>query len=404
MTVYSLLSTLLALKELTRRLFARDWKALSARLGRVGPPNAGPRVWLHAASNGEIASAKPVIEHLLHNGIRLLVTVNTDSAVRLVQSWELRGLDVLLAPIDLRGPAKRVYEKWDITAHIALESDLWPVRILACPGPVIVLGGRLTERSAAGWKRFEPLTRRVVGTIDYLSAQDSASRERIAAFGLRSEANGPVFDLKALYTAKDETPDQILRAAFERANTWLAASTHEGDDEIVLMAHKTARQRRPDLKLILAPRHPKRADAIAALAEQNSLTVTRRSQDANPRNCDVYLADTLGEMHLWYALAGVTLVAGSFSNKGGHTPYEPAAFASAILHGPDTANFTAAYARLHAANAAIQVATADELADALVALANPEIQRQRGLAAQKALQQDADLESLMRDVIAVLDA
>lgn len=396
--------TLLAGRELASRLWARDMRAVRARLGVSRPSEHATRIWLHAASNGELTSVRPVIEALLAEGHRLLITANTDSAVRMAQNWQMNGAEICLAPLDLRGATRQVMRNWGIIAHITVESDLWPIRILETSGPVLVLGGRLTERSAKGWARFDGLVRRVMDRVTFLSAQDSASAGRFASAGLRQVAMGPVFDLKALYSPPSDAPDATLSNAFDRAHTWLAASTHDGEENIILAAHKLAQQARPALKLILAPRHPKRADEIAKLIPQRGLSCARRSHSDDPSRANVYLADTFGEMHLWYALAGVTFVAGSLTDRGGHTPYEPAAFQSAILHGPDTANFRAAYARLRDADAAICVQDATALAQAVISLDTADAQQSLGRAAQRALRQDTNFESLLRDITKALDA
>ena len=138
-----------------------------------------------------------------------------------------------------------------------------------------------------------------------------------------------------------------------------------GEDDIILDAHLTALANRPKLKLILAPRHPKRAGDIARKIASHGLTCARRSAGDDPTDAQVYLADTFGEMHLWYQLAGVTFVAGSLTDRGGHTPYEPAAFGSAILYGPDTGNFRAAYDRLSQGHGAICTPDAEAIANAL---------------------------------------
>ncbi|GGC08257.1 3-deoxy-D-manno-octulosonic acid transferase [Marivita lacus] len=404
MLTYRLLVTLLAGAELAKRLWARDGQALRARLGLLRPDHAAGRIWLHAASNGELASVRPVIDALLADGRHLLITVNTDSALQMANGWGLTKTDVHLAPVDLPGPTRRTLRNWRITAHVTLESDLWPQRILDTPGLVLVLGGRLTARSAKGWARFDSLVRRVMARITYLSAQDAASAKRFVEAGLPQSALGPVFDLKALYAPPPDQPDTTLTKAFDRTETWLAASTHEGEDDILLTAHKTALVQRPALKLILAPRHPRRADDVARRIEAHGLTGARRSSGDDPASAQVYLADTLGEMHLWYALAGVTFVAGSLTDRGGHTPYEPAAFKSAILHGPDTGNFRAAYDRLAEADAALCTPDAAAIADALITLDKAEQQARLGQAAQDALDQDTDLKGLMRDITRALGA
>nr|WP_283254909.1 glycosyltransferase N-terminal domain-containing protein [Marivita sp. GX14005] len=396
--------TLFAAKEILRRIAQRDWHGIRARLGRTKPERPGPHLWMHTASNGEAMSARPVIDRLAARGEAILLTVNTDTALALVRGWNVPGLSVRLAPVDLPGPVRRVIARWGVTAHVTFESDLWPIRIRSVPGPVIVLGARLTARTAKGWTRLGRLARDMLGRVSYLSAQDAQSLERFSALGLKSAARGPVFDLKALYTPPDATPGADLRAAFTRHETWLAASTHQGEEDIVIAAHERTLRARPGLRLILAPRHPKRAAGIEQLIGKAGLSCARRSRGEDPAGAQVYLADTLGEMPLWYALAGVTLVAGSLTDRGGHTPYEPAAFGSAILSGPDTGNFRAAYARLKDAGAMIDVTGAGDLGDALVSLADASAQEALGRAAQEALRQDTDFDALMRDVQAVLNA
>ncbi len=404
MLVYRLLMTILAAKELAARIWARDQHALRARLGLLRPTQQRDRIWLHAASNGELASVRPVIGALCAQGRSLLITVNTDSAVEMAKGWELKDAEICLAPIDLPGPTRRLLRNWQITAHITLESDLWPIRILNTSGPVLVLGGRLTARSAKGWAKFDALVRRMLARVTYLSAQDNASAQRFAQAGLPERAQGPVFDLKALYSPPHTQPDAPLTHCFNRSDTWLAASTHDGEEDTILTAHKNALATRPNLKLILAPRHPKRADEIEKLINNYGLTCARRSRGEDPTPAQVYLVDTFGEMHLWYALAGVTFVAGSLTDRGGHTPYEPAAFCSAILHGPDTGNFRAAYERLTDADAARCTPDAQTLYDTLLAIDTADEQAKLGQAAQNVLHQDTDFDGLLRDITSALDA
>ena len=213
------------------------------------------------------------------------------------------GLDAALAPLDLRAANRRFETGWGVLGHITLESELWPNRITRMPGPVMVLGGRLTEGSARIWGRFPALAARMLGAVDYLSAQDEGSRTRFLALGLPPDAAGPVTDLKALYAPPvAPAPDPSLGTVYPRAKTWLAASTHAGEEEAVIEAHLAARETDPDLRLILAPRHPRRAPEVAALLEAAGLAYAQRSkgEPVEPET-DVYVADTLGEMGLWYS-------------------------------------------------------------------------------------------------------
>lgn len=400
MLLYRLIVSIFAAVVLARLALLRDWAALRQRLAR-SPARPGPHLWLHAASNGELASAKPLITALqqARPDLALLVTCNSEGGVALAESW---GLPARLAPLDLARVARRMHRDWDVRAHITLESELWPNRVRTCPGPVFVIGGRLSEGTAKGWRLFGGLLPRVLGRLRYVSAQDAGSLGRYRAAGLPEAAAGPVLNLKEFY-APDPRRDATLAAAFDRAQTWLAASTHEGEEETVLAAHKLARAQEPTLRLILAPRHPRRGDAVEQLILEAGLSCARRSRGEAAEGAEVYLADTLGEMGLLYPLAGRLFIGGTLTDRGGHTPFEPAAYATALLHGPDVANHAAPFARLSAARAAIEVADAPALAEALNRLAARDAQEALGQAAQETLRPETDLEELVAAITQRLD-
>lgn len=400
MLLYRLIVSIFAAVVLARLALRRDWPALRQRLAR-SPARPGPHLWLHAASNGELASARPLITALqaARPDLPLLVTCNSEGGVALAESW---GLPARLAPLDLAPVARRMHRDWEVRAHITLESELWPNRIRSCPGPVFVIGGRLSEGTAKGWRLFGGLLPAVLGRLSYVSAQDAGSLRRYRDAGLPEAAAGPVLNLKELYTP-DPRRDATLSATFDRAHTWLAASTHEGEEETVLAAHQRARAEEPGLRLILAPRHPRRGDAVERLIREAGLSCARRSKGEAPDGAEVYLADTLGEMELLYPLAGRLFIGGTLTDRGGHTPFEPAAYAAALLHGPDVANHAAPFARLAAAHAAIEVADAAALAAALTRLAAPDRQAALGRAAQQTLQPETDIAELVVSITQRLD-
>ncbi|MDO5704961.1 MAG: glycosyltransferase N-terminal domain-containing protein, partial [Paracoccus sp. (in: a-proteobacteria)] len=247
--------------------------------------------------------------------------------------------------------------------------------------PQIMAGARISARSAARWARLPGLIGPVLARLNGLSAQDAGSQDRLLTLGLPRAALLPCLDLKLLGPAAvtAPTPSEI------RDLTFLAASTHEGEDGAVLDAFLAARSQEPALRLILAPRHPDRADAIAAQAETRGLSLARRSAGAD--NEPLILADTLGEMARWYDRAGIVFTGGSLIDRGGHTPWEPAAHGCAILHGPHVSNFADAYAALDGAGAAQSVA---DLPAALTALVrDPARARDMGAAARALLTENA---------------
>ncbi len=404
MFLYRILLSLFALVILTGLILRGRWKTISARLGGGTPETGEPYVWLHAASNGELTSARPLVDGLLNSdpALHLLITCNSETGVALAQSWKHPRIQAQLAPLDLVWTTRRIYRKWAVRSLILLESELWPNRVLLCPGSVMLIGARLTERTAKGWRKLGGLVPRVLSKVAYMSAQDAGSRQRLIALGLPASACGPDANLKALYTASplpDTADVKALQAQFDRSRTWLAGSTHEGEDIFVLTAHKALLEKDPDLRLILAPRHPKRAAEIKQIGESLGLSVAMRSAGDAPDGHDVYLADTLGEMALWYTLSGIVFVGGSLVDKGGHTPFEPAAYGCAILHGPYTRNFAAAYQDLAQNHAGLHVENAQDIADAVNDLVSNGNQPAKGATAKATLAQATDFPKVMQSVV-----
>lgn len=392
MLLYRILLSIFAVAVLTKG-------HVSARLGR-GPTKTGRHVWLHGASNGELNSARPILETLIQErpDLNWLVTCNTETARDMVAGWDLPRVSGRLAPVDLVWVTKPMMRRWDIQALISLESEIWPHRILTSPGPTMMLGARMSASTARSWGKLGDLPRRVLAKVNFVSAQDDESLQRLQSLGLPQSAVGPVVDLKAFYQKPNTQLPQELAQSFDRHKTWLAASTHEGEEAIVLAAHKQALEQDPELRLILAPRHPRRAKEIAAHIEQFGLRYTQRSKDQAP-TAQVYLADTMGEMAYWYQLAGRVFIAGSLTDRGGHTPYEPAAFGAALIHGPDMHNFSVSARRLASAQAAIEIETAEALSAALQGLQTEESQIAAGQAAQKALHCDTDAKALCNMIL-----
>lgn len=386
------LAPVLIAAALVRRSTGRDSGAdLAQRLGG-GPPAPPGAVWLHGASVGEVQSARPLIAALAPGGV--LVTTNNATGRDRVAGWRLPGVVARLAPVDAGPVLRRFLDRHRPRALVILEGDLWPGRILAARArgmSVVMVSARISARSATRWARLPWLIRPLMARVDAVFPQDAASATWFRTLGLPDTALGPVLNLKATAEVASAAP----LPGFPRADTVLAASTHPGEEEPILDAFAAARAMRPGLRLILAPRHPVRGDQVAALIAARGLAFARRSTgDAPDPGKAVYLADTLGEMALWYAAAGVTFVGGSLVAKGGHTPFEPAAAGSAILHGPDTANFADAYAALSAAQGAVEVTDAASLALALSGLAAPAAQTDlaaRAVAALAPLRADVDM-------------
>lgn len=305
-------------------------------------------IWVHGASVGELTSGRPMIEALASE-YSIQVTTNSVTGRDMVAGW---GLPARLAPLDMPGSLNRFLDAAQPRLALTIEGEFWPLRsrVLAERGIAqAMIGARMSERSAAKWRRLRGVISPMLGRIAALSAQDAGSEARLRSLGLPDAAILPQLDLKLL------SPAQVVPPADEPARDLvvLAASTHEGEDAIILDSWLAARAVHPGLRLILAPRHPQRGDDIAGLIAARGLEVRRRSEGAE--DAPLLLADTLGEMPRWYAKAGICLVGGSLTDNGGHTPWEPAAYRCAILCGPHVSNHAESYAALASAGGAVAI-------------------------------------------------
>ena len=338
------------------RIAGPDWR--ERMVLDAGPAHRPGGVWLHGASVGELNSGRRIVEALgeaLGRDLPVVVTANTVTGRAVAAGW---GVPARLAPLDLPGAVDRFLDRHRPAVLVTLENEIWPNRAAAARLrgiAQVVAGARMSARSAARWSRARGLIGPVLGGLDALSAQDGASESRLIALGLSPGALLPRLQLKLLDPAATPVPPASAR----RDRTWLAASTHAGEEELVLDAFLQARARVPDLRLILAPRHPRRGDEVAAMIRARGLHAARRSAGAVGRDGAVVLVDVLGEMARWYDAAGLCLTGGSLVDHGGHTPWEPAGHGCAILHGPHVGNAAEGYAALGAAGASLEVGAGD---------------------------------------------
>jgi 3-deoxy-D-manno-octulosonic-acid transferase len=355
----------------------RKGKEDPARFGERRGVAAAPRpdgrlVWLHAASVGEAVSTLPLVERLRRErpGTSVLVTTGTVTSARLLASRLPRDGRTLhqFVPVDRPAYVRRFLDHWRPDLAIWIESELWPTLLTETQRrgvPMLLLNARMSARSFERWRRFPAFARTVLGGFALCLAQDERQAERLRALGVPEAAS--VGDLKAAappLPADEAELDRLARAVAGRP-LWLAASTHPGEEEAAAAAHRAlaAAAAHPGLLTIVAPRHPSRGDAIAAMLRESGLRVARRSRGEEiAPDTDVYLADTMGEMGLFYRLAGIVFVGASLTPKGGHNPLEPAQLDCAILHGPDMSNCAAVARALDEAGAAVAVADANALA------------------------------------------
>ena len=356
--------------------------------GKVRPP--GPLVWVHAASVGEATAMLALIERLVRErpALHILVTTGTVTAARLLETRLPSRAWHQFAPVDLPRWITRFLDHWHPDLALWVESELWPNLVLETQArgvPMVLLNGRLSARSYVRWQWLPGLIRPVLGAFALCLAQDHKQAERLRSLGAGKIAVAG--DLKAAADALPVDALQLenLRQQIGRRPVWLAASTHAGEEEIIADVHRELTLIRPDLLTIIVPRHPGRGDAIARMLTDRGLRPARRRHGEPITGwTDIYLADTMGELGLFYAVAGIAFVGGSLVAKGGHNPFEAARLDCAVLHGPDVGNCAGMAAELDAAGAAETVSNAGELAAAVSALlADPHLRAERAAAGRR---------------------
>lgn len=359
-------------RHLRRRL--RAGKEDPARLGeRFGRPSAarpdGALVWIHAASVGEAVSVLPLIDRLRERaGPGLLMTTSTVTSARLLAERLPPEAVHQFAPMDRPGWVRAFLDHWRPGLALRVESELWPATLgaLAARGiPTVLVNARLSPRSFRGWRCFLPASRALLGGFALCLARSEADAARLRALGAR--------EVRCLGDLKDAAPplpaDAAMLAALRRQaagrRVWLAASTHPGEEAAAARAHAAVRRAVPDALLVVVPRHPERGPGIARALSASGRDVRLKSR-GDRAGGEIYVADGLGELGLYFRLAEIVFMGGSLVARGGQNPLEPARLGCAILHGPHMENFAETAAAL--AGAARVVAGPDALAAALAEL------------------------------------
>lgn len=372
-----------ARRKLERRADAgkEDRTRLHERFGQPDLPRPdGPLVWFHAASVGESLSILELLRQIAkaYPNLTLLVTTGTRSSAALLAKRMPSGTIHQYVPIDTKVAVSGFLGHWRPDLAIWTESEFWPrlmVKTAQQDIPMLLINGRISEDTTRSWKRARSMARSLLERFDLLLIQTEENAALFKSIGAPADRVIATGSLKegAVSLPHDPHMRKQLLSQIGARPVWLAASTHEGEEEIIAAAQRLAEKKRPELLLILAPRHPERGDSIEAGLKAQGFRVARRSrQETLTAQTEIYLADTLGEMGLWFRLAPVSFVGGSLVSIGGHNPFEPAALGSAIVHGPHVTNFEDIYQRLYDGEAAVCVRSEEDLADAVDRLLNPE--------------------------------
>ncbi len=379
-----------------------------ARLGFGAQNSANPRLlWLHAASLGEFNTLELLLPALSakFTNYDLLITVSNKITYEKAKLLRTGSIHIDIAPIDFSYSVNKFLSHWKPACLITIENEVYPTRNIKCTEmgiPIVFVNARMSEKSFTRWAKNPKLAKTVFGCINYCFAQDQNAFTRFSDLGVAPDRIDMPGNLKQFQqaTAVDHPDLHALRDAFKYQNTLCAASTHKGEDLIILDAFAQAKEIQPNLKLILVPRHAKRASEIESMIHATRFSCAIRSQNELPiASDDIYLADTVAEMPLWYSSAAVTFVAGSLVSVGGHTPYEPAAYGSAIIHGSQYANFQAIYEQLVADKGSLQADTPEDIAAAWLRLLDADLRNSQIDIAKTALFKNSDKDKMIGKIV-----
>jgi len=379
-TLYTLLFHL-GLPLVFLRLLWRAWRApaYSRRIGErfaFGLPPLRPGgIWVHAVSVGESIAAAPMIRELMARYPHLPITVTcmTPTGSERIQALFGDSVQHCYLPYDLPWAAARFLERARPKLAVVMETELWPNHIHQCARrgiPVALANARLSARSARGYARFARLTAPMLAKLSLIAVQTEAEAERFRQLGARDECvevTGSIkFDLTIDPALLERASKLRQQWAAQERPLWIAASTHAGEDEIILAAHRQLLSNHPQALLILVPRHPERFASVYESAVRDGFVAVRRSTgEAVGADTQVLVGDTMGELLFLYALADIAFVGGSLVPNGGHNLLEPAALGKPVLSGPHLFNFLEISAQLRAAGALREVQDAAQLAQAV---------------------------------------
>ena len=312
-------------------------------------------IMLHSVSVGETLAAIPLVRALRHRypSLPITVTTMTPTGSERVQSAFGKGVHHVDLPYDLAGSVNRFLDEVNPKLVIIMETELWPNLISALHRrkiPLVIANARLSARSAKGYQKLGKFIRTILQRITLIAAQNQEDGERFLSLGLKRNQLAVTGSLKFDISVTPELAAKAIALRSQwasRRQVWIATSTHEGEETLLLEAHKELLKNHPTLLLILVPRHPERFPVACELTRKAGLTFTQRSTGEVPSSgTQVVIGDTMGELMLLYGIADLAFVGGSLVERGGHNPLEAAAHAIPVLMGPHTINFKDICAKL----------------------------------------------------------
>ena len=355
-------SLILALRRQRGKEDAARWHERLGLASRAREP--GPLAWLHGASVGESLALMPLVERLVERGFQVLMTTGTVTSANLLAARLPAGSFHQYMPLDLPICLQRFLDHWQPSIALVAESEIWPNMFFETQKsqiPLILVNARMSERSFQRWQKFPNVIGALLARLDMCLAQSQDDADRLHLLGASyvKFAGNLKYDVAPLPVDGMKLAD--LTAQIGSRPVWVAASTHAGEEEIVAQVHLALSRKFP-LVTIVVPRHPRRGKLIAEQAHALGVKAALRSQGAGIEGPSAfYIADTIGELGLFYRLASLAFLGKSLTSHGGQNPIEPAKLGCAILHGPFVQNFADVYRQLDDAQGALCVESAEDL-------------------------------------------
>jgi 3-deoxy-D-manno-octulosonic-acid transferase len=355
-------------------------------------------IWFHTVSVGEAEAAFPLINKVLEQNpdTPFLVTTTTPTGSARVKAFLGHRVHHVYLPYDLPGAMRRFYRRFKPEIAIILETEIWPNLLYQAKRndvPTLIVNARLSEKSTKGYARLGSFIKKTLADVTHVCAQTDTAAERFVGLGLPKDRVSVLGNIKFdidMPASSLEQAEAIRRDWFQQRPSWIAASTHDGEDEQVLAAFSVIKKTIPNALLVLVPRHPERFNDAAKSCKRIGFSVTCRSEHTGDVvKSDVFLLDAMGELKLYYATVDVAYVGGSLVPTGGHNMLEPASLAMPIIFGPHVFNFSEISERLLSCDAAIQISDSDDLARVITSLLeHSEKRSSMGAAGKKFVEQN----------------
>lgn len=345
----------------------------------------GPLVWIHGASVGEVLAAAGLIERLRALNLRILLTSGTLTSANVAAKRFPPDVIHQFIPYDAPRFVARFLDHWQPSLALFIESDLWPNLILAASArrvPMLLINGRMSHRSFPRWRRASATIGALLGRFDICLAQSAVDAERFSVLGGRNVIATGNLKMDVAPPPADPARLERLMAVTRGRPVIVAASTHPGEDEMLIDAHRALAGIFPTLLTVIVPRHPHRGEAIAGAVTAAGLGAALRSREEMPMaSTAIYVADTMGELGLFYRLAPIVFMGGSLVPHGGQNPIEAVKLGASIVHGPHVSNFTDIYRALDDEGGASQADNTEMLVRRLGLLLSDQNARSSSVAA-----------------------